>query len=157
MRTMRTKGKVQTSFSHRLPLTSSHQEAQRNGQWGLLSVRNESSLPFFHGHSAPCGSFPWDANLPELILGRLPTGCSSPITAPTQLCFMWPTFKHCSSTAPQAAAPPALLSHHGLLFTCCSSGLGLLLQGYPWAVPPPGLIHCCAMPHKPHAPDAELF
>lgn len=42
-------------------------------------------------------------------------------------------------------APTALLPHHGLLSMGCSSSLGLLLQGYPWAVPHSGLIHCWSM------------
>lgn len=40
-----------------------------------------------------------------------------------------PPFRHCSRTVPGVAAPPALLPHHGLLSTGCSSGPGCSCRG----------------------------
>lgn len=68
-------------------------------------------------------------------------------------------FKHCSDITPyhgfhpsgaaphgsSQAAPSSLLPHHGPFYMGCSSGPGMLLQGYPWAMPPSGLILCCTM------------
>ena len=77
---------------------------------------------------------------------RASTGRSSPSTDPTQLCTTGPIlqalFQHGSS---QAAAPPALMPHGGLLSMGCSSSLGLYLWGYAWAAVPSSLMHCCTI------------
>ena len=69
---------------------------------------NALSLSLLHGHSAPAPHeyLPQDAILPELM----PVGF------------------------PQAAAPPALLPHHELLSTYCSSGLRCSCGAFPWVL-----------------------
>ena len=110
----------------------------------------------------PCCTWvlPTDAVLPNLILCGLATWYSSPSIAPTQLRIMWPTLQALLHVSLQAAAPPALLYHHRLLSTGCSScapraapvvslhGLWLLhatatvalwlVRGCTWRSAPPG-------------------
>ena len=84
------------------------------------------------------GSLPQHAILLELIPHRLPIGCSSPSAdqtwhhegPPFRNCSAWPLWEAAplSSPAPQTA---------GLVQDFC--------RGFPWAVPPSGCIHCCAV------------
>ena len=112
-----------------------------NGEQGLRSVHNTYPL-LLHGHSA---SAPY---------GVPPAGCHPSQTDPVWAFHRLQLSQHCSNTAPYHRAHPSGTTPHesprGVASTVllplsmgCSSGLGLLLQGYPWAVPPLGHIHCC--------------
>ena len=87
-------------------------------------------------------SLPWGAILPELIPCGLLTCCSSPSTAPYHRAHPLGAAPHRS---PRVAAPPALLAPWAALRGSRFPARDLLLGGYPWAVPPSDLIHCCPM------------
>jgi len=91
----------------------------------------------------PCssmGSLPWDAIIPALIPLGLLTGCTSPSTAPTQLCTTGPTLQALLPMAPNRQWLP----HCGLLSMGCSSGPGCSCRILP-GVHPSCLIHCCTV------------
>ena len=83
---------------------------------------------------APRGSVPRDAVLPQLILSGFPTGRSSPGTAPHGSVPRGPPSGAAQAPSPPRAAPYGLRLRPGAA-----------LRGYPWAVPPPGLSHCCTV------------
>lgn len=63
----------------------------------------------------------WDSTLPELILCKICTGCSSSGIIPVWVCTIGPILQHGTS---RAAAPSDLLLHHRLLSVGCSPNLG---------------------------------
>lgn len=125
-RALRTKSKLHLPY-HPPSTTTSPQVTQGTGAVVSPFVPATPSWSLFY--CPDVGFLPQDAVLPELILCGLPTGSSSPSTAPTWLHITMPTLQ-----ALLHMAPPALLPHCGMLPTGCSSGLGLLLWGYPRAV-----------------------
>ena len=100
---------------------------------GLPSVHNALYLLLCHDLSAPdpCEVPPMQCCL----------SCTDLAWASHRLQL----FRHCPSTAPQAEAPPTLLTHCGLLPTGCSSRLRLLLQRLSMNCTSFSHIHCCSV------------
>lgn len=123
---MRTKNKLKppslTLFS--ISLLQAHRE-EGNGGCGQSITHVCCSLMVTLCTCSNVGSPSQDSVLPKLTTHGLPIGCSSPSTALTCLHTTGPILQALlQHRSPQAAAPPALVPHCGLLsMGCCPQSI----------------------------------